>query len=87
MRGERSEKPDVLMQFTGLEDSHGNDVYEGDVLRIDSHRSRKASFIASVEFEAGMFRDSRYHLPLASALAMEVIGNMYENPALLTGRA
>ena len=92
----------IFMQFTGLTDKNGKDVYEGDliraietdeVFRIDDitpmHRHSHATNV-------GYFSDGKYHSRTASAaydihddwmswLEMyEVIGNIYENPELLT---
>jgi uncharacterized phage protein (TIGR01671 family) len=82
IRSEQPNKAYVLMQFTGLQDKDGTEIYEGDLLRITHRRSREHMFLASVEFERGMFRDSCHHLPLGEAITIEVVGNIYENPEL-----
>jgi hypothetical protein len=69
----------VLMQFTGMKDAKGKEIYEGDVLR-------KTGFSP---FEIKWRRDgfdlwqySHDRLDPAEA-GFEVIGNIYENPELM----
>lgn len=72
-----------LMQFTGLKDKNGKEIYEGDIVRdfIGSHkevvwREDMASFVIRQKIGASMqinFDDE----------PLEIIGNIYENPELL----
>ena len=81
----------VLMQYTGVKDKNGKEIYEGDIVEIEEYGTGK------VVFDEGMFQ---YHPligkweiePGISCLAIypvttaqvEVLGNIYENPELLT---
>lgn len=72
-----------LMQFTGLKDKNGREIYEGDVVLIHQW-NRKYEVI----FESGMFKvkgNTRFSLCTTTngELTCEVIGNIYENPELL----
>lgn len=70
-----------IMQFTGLLDKNGKEIYEGDIYRYANDRP------AVVEFEKGVFgyRIFNHVKPLftgGTENKHEVIGNIYENPDL-----
>jgi len=64
-----------LMQFTGLYDRNGKEIYEGDVVTsqggVRDIRFINGAFVLSEEF--GMFY----------GYEVEIIGNIYDNPKLL----
>lgn len=67
------------MQFTGLKDKNGKEIYEGDILAKENVRARY-----EVIFHKGVFCHEMmgaYHI--FSGKEVEVIGNIYENPELL----
>jgi uncharacterized phage protein (TIGR01671 family) len=75
-----------IMQYTGLKDKNGKEIYEGDTIiyTVIGHQSPHR---AIVEFRDGMFVENYYGwrlYPVGQEFMMEVIGNIYENPELLT---
>jgi uncharacterized phage protein (TIGR01671 family) len=74
-----------LMQFTGLYDRHGKEIYEGDIVEWETDIDRDYyngphRFIREeVKFEGGAF----YPVCSIDEYEFEVIGNIYENPELL----
>lgn len=68
------------MQFTGLLDKNGKEIYEGDIIRYPRIFKEDGYFVREikwVEDDAG-FDFSNFH-----AEACEVIGNVHENHDLL----
>lgn len=84
-----------LMQYTGLKDKNGKEIWEGDLIRITSTPGKDAfrdnlpdtNSIAKVFFKDGAFQTNFYNSLLRIALPgnwqVEVIRNIYENPELL----
>lgn len=66
-----------VMQFTGLTDKDGKEIYEGDLL---SFNSRPPS--GAVTFKDGTYWTGDSVIGRAAGMA-EIIGNIYENPELL----
>ena len=85
-----------LMQYTGLKDNNGKEIYEGDIVKYNFWNK---SGIGYVTFENGAFGINQYskdieiyyHNPFSSwdepekdcLPFIEVIGNIYQNPELL----
>lgn len=66
-----------VMQYTGLKDKNGKEIYEGDIVKEDDK-------VGVIEYHGssfmGVFGDERV---LNGESDFEVIGNIYENPELL----
>lgn len=69
-----------VMQYTGLKDKNGKEIYEGDVINLYPNRIRVVEY--SEPNGAFMERGGSLN-QLHSGEEMEVIGNIYENPELL----
>lgn len=82
----------IPMQFTGLLDQNGQEIYEGDILGRETDRN----FVCEVMFSSGAFKGlthpGKNHYRLLTEMMelerspyVEVIGNIYENQGLLKG--
>lgn len=70
-----------LMQYTGLTDRNGIEIYEGDIVRVGNVETRDgiSDMNVPVEYVRGIFEPIAY----INDDALEVIGNIYENSELL----
>jgi hypothetical protein len=68
-----------VMQYTGLKDKNGKDIYEGDIVRFNPVGS------TGIEVLPVKYKESTAEfLPLGHVFGKcEVIGNIYENPELI----
>ena len=72
----------VLMQYTGLKDKNGIEIYEGDILKdIDSVVGNV--FFADGGFKVDYGKRGDYWLASREGAVVIIIGNIYENPELL----
>ena len=76
-----------LMQYTGLHDKNGKEIYEGDIVKVRKYSSFE---IEVVKFDKGCFyagmhygSSTRSTVKLIQPKLTEVIGNIYENKELL----
>ncbi len=78
---------DTIGEFTGLQDKHGKDIFEGDIIRHvnGTKKDETGKFVESVKIFAVRYDMASFNV---SSLALvtdyiEVIGNIYDNPELL----
>jgi uncharacterized phage protein (TIGR01671 family) len=88
----------VLMQWTGLKDKNGKEIYEGDLLIDNDLEAVRYKIVwyddqAGFEIEALIDKEGNWDIvePLDEFISgelslpiFEIIGNIYENPELLT---
>ena len=88
-----------LMQYTGLKDKNGVEIYEGDLIKFteideDSAFGREDTEVVEVKwlediaqfraiFKSGRRTELHFVVQLPTVVSCEVIGNIYENPELI----
>ncbi len=81
------EEFEQVMQYTGLKDKNGKEIYEGDIVNVNHYggtpKYETVRFYTIAGF-AGIhpFTDSGHHW---ASHRCEIVGNIYENPELLEG--
>jgi len=84
-----SVKSDVeydLLQYTGLKDKNGKEIYDGDIVKSWDEESEDADeYIDEVKLNliSGIWFGKNRYCHLGLPRGFEVIGNIYENPDLL----
>ena len=73
-----------LMQYTGLKDKNGKEIYEGDIVAF---RDRKGELRKGFEVKWGAIMGEQgvygFGFDIANTEKVEIIGNLYENKELL----
>ena len=78
-------RPWELLQYTGLTDTQGNEIYEGDILsEADGRRYVIVWAHGEARFELKNAHDQMLR-HIKDVHIMDVIGNIYEHPDVLTG--
>lgn len=91
--GEIDLNQDGVMQFTGLHDKNGKEIYDGDILqrkwRWETDWTKNPENREMIVVEYGVYNCGEcgyvygYDIGDEKAEEYEVIGNIYENPELL----
>ena len=76
----------TIGQSTGMTDMNGNEIFEGDIVKI-SHGG--STYYAKIEWDDGSFWVTNHDIQMPSYISevsktyLEVIGNIHDNPELL----
>jgi len=79
-------EPTIIMQFTGLHDKNGKEIYEGDILGCGGkkpyeyiHEVKLIVNDSNIRYDYGYSHEHNFPAPHW----VEIIGNIHENPELL----
>lgn len=82
----------IFLQYTGLKDKNGREIYEGDLIRVfDPYMNYPANGVAKVVFSHAYVggwlaeADGKQMNIGTRTEFIEVIGSVHENPELLAG--
>lgn len=83
---------ETIGQFTGLYDKNGKEIYEGDIVHLDSWKpnAMQIKFIEAafcLADENGEYLGDIHYIQHAQVNQCTVLGNIHDNPELLKGGA
>lgn len=77
---------DKIMQYTGIKDKNGKDVYEGDIFKSSKLKNNFNVVFCEESGKWKLKNEKSFNLSLYSSFEImkcEVIGNIYENPEII----
>lgn len=74
-----------LMQYTGLKDKNGIEIYEGDIVRCYGGEFCQGVYEYDESIRIDSLTNPFTMLCLTESENLEVVGNIYKNPELLEG--
>jgi len=84
MFGRQESEGVFLMQFTGLKDKNGREIYEGDIVKAGNSTWTVIYYERDCAFRLGACLEGHVgSAGLTKGIEIKVIGNIYENPELI----
>lgn len=78
----------ILIKSTGIKDIDGTDIYEGDILKCKLHNGNYENYVVTWDEEDASFdalnKNKNNFMTPSIWTVSEILGNIYENPELLT---
>lgn len=75
----------ITCEYTGLKDKNGKEIYEGDIVSHLNYYNRVCEYDPNyARYVLTSYNSSKYKITDHQKYDLEVIGNIYENPELLT---